>query len=87
MFEKMNLTEFYGYEISEKKTYDWLDNFYSLWIDDEGVEQVINSAFVPAQDKNFYPFNNVFYDSNINYEMLPERYRSSVEKRDTIKNK
>ncbi|PID03705.1 hypothetical protein CSV67_03415 [Sporosarcina sp. P2] len=69
MFEEMNLTEFYGYVNDEKKTYEWLDNFYSLWIDDEGVEQVINSAFVPTQDKNFYPFNNVFYDSNINEEL------------------
>lgn len=69
MFEEMKLTEFYGYVNDEKKTYDWLDNFYSLWIDDEGIEQVVNSAFVPTQDKSFHPFNNVFYDSNINEEL------------------
>lgn len=69
MFEEKNITKFSEYLNDEKKTCEWLDQFYSLWVDDEGVEQVIKSAFVPTQDKNFHLINNVFYDSNINDEL------------------
>ena len=69
MFEEMNITEFNGYFNDEFRTCEWLNKFYSLWVDDEGMEQVIKSAFVPTQDKNFHIINNVFYDSNINDEL------------------
>ena len=65
-FEGKNITEFNGYFNDEIKTCEWLNRFYLLWIDDEGMEQVIKSTFVPTQDKNFHLINNVFYDSNIN---------------------
>ncbi|MEI2358120.1 sacsin N-terminal ATP-binding-like domain-containing protein [Mesobacillus zeae] len=66
MFEEINITKFNGYFNDEFKTCEWLNRFYSLWVDDEGMEQVIKSAFVPTQDKNFHHINNVSYDSNIN---------------------
>lgn len=69
MLEKMNITEFNGYLNDEKKTCEWLDKFYSLWIYDEGVEKVIKSVYVPTQDKNFHHINDVFYDSGINEEL------------------
>ncbi|WP_144491992.1 MULTISPECIES: sacsin N-terminal ATP-binding-like domain-containing protein [Bacillus cereus group] len=69
MFEGKNLIEFNKSLNEEKKACEWLDRFYSLWVDDEGIEQVIKSALVPAQDKNFHPINNLFYDSNINDEL------------------
>lgn len=69
MFKNNNITELNGYFNDEKKTCEWLDKFYSLWVDDEGMDQVIESAFVPTQDKNFNLINNVFYDLNINDEL------------------
>lgn len=69
MLEKMNTTEFNGYFNDEFKTCEWLNSFYSIWVDDEGIEQVIKSAFVPAQDKKFYPISSVSYDKNINTEL------------------
>ena len=48
MLEEMNITEFNGYFNDEFKTCEWLNRFYSLWVDDEGMEQVIKSAFVPT---------------------------------------
>ncbi|EEK59006.1 hypothetical protein bcere0005_53880 [Bacillus cereus 172560W] len=69
MFEGKNVTEFNSSFDEEKKACEWLDKFYLLWVNDEGMEQVIKSAFVPAQDKNFHPIINVFYDSNINDEL------------------
>lgn len=69
MFEKNNITEFNVYLNDELKKYAWLNRFYSLWVDDEGIERVIKSAFVPTQDNNFYHINSVYYDSNINEEL------------------
>lgn len=69
MFEINTLTEFNSYLNNEAKKYAWLNRFYSLWIEDEGIEQVTKSAFVPTQDNNFYHINSVFYDSNINEEL------------------
>lgn len=69
MLEAMNITEFNGYFKNEFKTCEWLNRFYSLWVDDEGMEEVIISAFVPTQDKKFKLINNVSYDSNINDEL------------------
>lgn len=69
MFEEMNITEFNVHLNDKFKTCEWLNRFYSLWVDDEGMEQVINSAFVPTQDNNFHLINNVSCDSNINDEL------------------
>ncbi|PGN45099.1 sacsin N-terminal ATP-binding-like domain-containing protein [Bacillus thuringiensis] len=66
IFEGKNIIEFNNSLNEEKEACEWLDRFYSLWVDDEGMEQVIKSAFVPAQDKNFHPINSLFFDSNIN---------------------
>ncbi|WP_445493113.1 sacsin N-terminal ATP-binding-like domain-containing protein [Niallia sp. 03133] len=69
MLKEMNITEFNGYFKDEFKTCEWLNRFYSLWVDDESMEEVIISAFVPTQEKNFQMITNVFYDSNINEEI------------------
>lgn len=68
-FENRDITQFNSKLNDEKKTCEWLDKFYSLWVDDEGMEKVIKSAFVPTQDKKFHFIDNVFYDSNINDEL------------------
>ncbi|PIJ98084.1 ATP-binding protein [Lysinibacillus sphaericus] len=68
-FEDRDITQFNSKLNDEKKTCEWLDKFYSLWVDDEGMEKVIKSAFVPTQDKKFHFIDNVFYDSNINDEL------------------
>ncbi|WP_066415298.1 sacsin N-terminal ATP-binding-like domain-containing protein [Sutcliffiella cohnii] len=69
MFKEMNITDFNGHFKNELKTCEWLNRFYLLWVDDEGMEEVIISVFVPTQDKNFHLINNVFSDSNINGEL------------------
>lgn len=66
MLEKMNISEHLN---DEFKLCEWLNRFYSLWIADESMEQVIRSAFVPAQDKKFHLIDSVSYDSNINDEL------------------
>ena len=55
------------HEVENK--YEWLDKFYSLWIKDEGIEQVIKSVLVPTQVGTFHPINEVFYDANINADL------------------
>lgn len=69
MFKEMNITKFNEHLNDEFKSCEWLNRFYSLWISDESMEEVIKSAFVPAQDKNFHFIDSVFYDSNINEEL------------------
>jgi hypothetical protein len=69
MFEKKNISEFNMNINEDKKKYEWLDKFYSLWIEDEGMEQVTKSVFVPTQVESFHFINEVFYDSNINAEL------------------
>jgi len=67
--EKNNISEFLSNIHEVKNKYEWLDKFYSLWIKDEGMEQVIKSVFVPTQVGAFHPMNEVFYDANINDEL------------------
>ncbi|WP_202077561.1 sacsin N-terminal ATP-binding-like domain-containing protein [Caldalkalibacillus salinus] len=69
MLKEMNIAEFNGYFKDEFKTCEWLNRFYSLWVDDESMEEVIISAFVPTQENNFRHVSNVSCDSNINEEL------------------
>ncbi|MCR8996266.1 hypothetical protein [Brevibacillus laterosporus] len=48
---------------------DWLNSFYSLWIRDSSVEEVVESAFVPNQINEFVQFGNIYLDKNINNEL------------------
>ncbi|MFO3692765.1 ATP-binding protein [Staphylococcus felis] len=48
---------------------DWLNNFYSLWILDAGIEEVIESAFVPNQNNEFIHFSNIYLDGNIDNDL------------------
>lgn len=69
LLEKKNKSELPVVVNEDMKKYEWLDKFYSLWIDDEGMEQVSKSVFVPTQLEIFHQLSEVFYDSNINDEL------------------
>lgn len=47
----------------------WLNDFYSLWIKDAGIEVVIDSAFVPNQNNAFIKFRDIYLDENIDNEL------------------
>lgn len=49
--------------------FDWLNDFYTLWIKDEGLDEVIKSAFVPNQNNIFEKFDKVYFDQNIDEEL------------------
>lgn len=56
--------------LKDKNSYaDWLNSFYSLWIRDEGVEEVVESALVPNQINEFVKFDNIYLDKNIDNEL------------------
>lgn len=69
LFEDKNITDFNNTFVNEREACEWLDRFYSLWIDDEGIEEVIKSVFVPTQHKSFNHFNNVYYDDDIREDL------------------
>lgn len=56
--------------LKDKDLYgNWLNNFYSLWISDSGIEDVVKLAFVPNQDNEFVQFSNIYLDENIDNEL------------------
>ncbi|MFE4118501.1 sacsin N-terminal ATP-binding-like domain-containing protein [Priestia sp. YIM B13448] len=56
--------------LKDKTLYaDWLNKFYSLWIEDAGIEEVVESAFVPNQINEFVQFSNIYLDKNIDNEL------------------
>lgn len=56
--------------LKDKTLYaNWLNTFYSLWIRDAGVEEVVESAFVPNQINEFVQFSNIYLDKNIDDEL------------------
>ncbi|MGX8236745.1 sacsin N-terminal ATP-binding-like domain-containing protein [Exiguobacterium undae] len=65
LFEGKSVTDFNSTLINGVEAFKWLNRFYSLWIDDEGIEEVIKSAFVPTQYESFNHFNKVYYDDEI----------------------
>lgn len=69
LFEHKTITDFNSSFASEEKIYKWLNRFYSLWIDDEGINEVIKSVFVPTQHQCFNHFKNVFYDDGIREDL------------------
>ncbi|ALV22381.1 sacsin N-terminal ATP-binding-like domain-containing protein [Carnobacterium antarcticum] len=65
LFEDKTIIDFNNTFVNEREACEWLDRFYSLWIDDEGIEEVIKYVFVPTQHKCFNHFKNVYYDDDI----------------------
>ncbi|WP_211656235.1 sacsin N-terminal ATP-binding-like domain-containing protein [Planococcus alpniumensis] len=49
--------------------FEWLNAFYNLWLKDEGLEKVIESAHVLNQNNKFVKFEKVNFDSGINDEL------------------
>ncbi|PAL12062.1 sacsin N-terminal ATP-binding-like domain-containing protein [Peribacillus simplex] len=63
-FSRIN--DAYIKDLKDKTTfYDWLNTFYTLWIKDEGLEKVVESAFIPNQDNKFVHFDKIYLDQNI----------------------
>ncbi|MEX3748279.1 MULTISPECIES: sacsin N-terminal ATP-binding-like domain-containing protein [Lysinibacillus] len=48
---------------------EWLNNFYKLWIEDEGIEVVIKNAYVPNQKEEFISFSSAFLDQELDIEL------------------
>ncbi|SFX36874.1 hypothetical protein SAMN04487921_104180 [Bacillus altitudinis] len=48
---------------------DWLNDFYTLWIKDEGLEKVVESVFIPNQNNEFVKFDKIYSDKNIDDEL------------------
>lgn len=56
--------------LKDKTLYvNWLNTFYSLWIRDVGLEEVVEFAFVPNQINEFVQFDNIYLDKNIDNEL------------------
>ncbi|WBX81499.1 hypothetical protein PD280_07310 [Virgibacillus salarius] len=69
LFEDKTFNDFNSTFANEREACEWLDRFYSLWIDDEGMGEVIKSVFVPTQHKSFNHFNKVNYDDEIREDL------------------
>lgn len=48
---------------------DWLNDFYSCWIKDVGVEEVVKIVYVLNQTNNFIQFDNVYFDERLDTEL------------------
>lgn len=68
-FEDKNITDFNSTLVNEREACEWLNRFYSLWIDDESIEEVIKYVFVPTQHKSFEKLENVYFDDNIRVDL------------------
>ncbi|MEW4025037.1 ATP-binding protein [Bacillus sp. YAF8] len=56
--------------LNDKTLYaEWLNAFFSLWIKDAGVDEVVESAFVPNQINEFVQFACIYLDKNIDQEL------------------
>ncbi|MCM3112834.1 ATP-binding protein [Lederbergia lenta] len=69
LFEDKTIKDFNSFFANEREACEWLDRFYLLWIDDEGIDEVIKSVFVPTQHKSFNHFKNVYYDDEIREDL------------------
>lgn len=69
MFEKQNVDNFSDNLYNKTVLINWLNKFYSLWIEDIGVEEVTKIAFVPNQNNKFVKFDKVYSDENIDEEL------------------
>lgn len=65
----LNIEALVGWLEKDNLYSDWLNTFYSLWISDAGVEEVVESAFVPNQINEFVQFGNIYFDNNIDIEL------------------
>lgn len=68
-FKDSNIDELGIFLKDEISVLDWLNDFYALWIKDEGLEEVAKSAFVPNQNNIFVKFDKVYFDENIEEEL------------------
>ncbi|WP_203289380.1 hypothetical protein [Metabacillus sp. cB07] len=69
IFKESSIDKLVDY-LKDKDLYgNWLNNFYSLWISDSGIEDVVKLAFVPNQDNEFVQFSNIYLDENIDNEL------------------
>ncbi|ODP25934.1 hypothetical protein PTI45_04731 [Paenibacillus nuruki] len=68
MLQENKLEEFQP-SVNEMNKIKWLNDFYSLWINDEGVDTVVKSVFVPTQSGQFISIERLYFDSNINNDV------------------
>ncbi|AYV68689.1 hypothetical protein C2I06_18380 [Niallia circulans] len=69
VLKDLNIETLMGWLEKDTLYSDWLNTFYSLWISDAGVEEVVESAFVPNQINEFVQFGNIYFDNNIDIEL------------------
>lgn len=48
---------------------EWLNKFYSLWINEIGIEKLITNVYVPNQNRDFILFEKIYFDENIDEEL------------------
>ncbi|MGR0119875.1 ATP-binding protein [Bacillus halotolerans] len=69
IFKDLNIDKLVAW-LKDKTLYaDWLNAFFSLWIKDAGVDEVVESAFVPNQINEFVQFACIYLDKNIDQEL------------------
>lgn len=69
LFEDKTIADFNKTFADEKEACEWLDELYSLWINDEGIDEVIKHVFVPTQHKSFNHFSKVYFDDEIREDL------------------
>ena len=68
-FKNLNIDNLATYLKDETSYTNWLNDFYSLWIKDAGIETVLESVLVPNQNNEFIQFNDIYLDENIDNEL------------------
>lgn len=69
--KEVNISKLNEFFNEKDQTLEWINKFYNLWIQDEGLEKVIKFVFVPTQQGEFIEIKEVYFDDNI-HEGLKE---------------
>lgn len=89
LFKSKNFEDF-NTRLNVQQKLDWLNEFYSLWIEDEKIEKISESVLVLAQDGEFYSIDTLYYDFQINDDLrtilfeLNPNFKKNLINRDII---
>ncbi|MBP1153644.1 MULTISPECIES: hypothetical protein [unclassified Paenibacillus] len=55
--------------LGDAKVFEWLNSFYKLWIEEEGINTVSKNAYVPNQNSKFVHINTICFDKDIDFNL------------------
>jgi len=55
--------------LGDTEVFEWLNSFYKLWIEEEGINTVSKNAYVPNQNSKFVHINTISFDEDIDFNL------------------